>query len=925
MDLDFKTRTIFWRCAAVLLMLNIAACGGGSSSPPDGNGQNKDPNSPSTLFKINGTPETSVHENAAYQFVPSVENAKGAVSFNVTNKPQWAAFNPSNGELTGTPSSADVGVTRNVIISAKDSVASASLAAFDLQVTGAASGGSRPYITSTPLTAITEEQNYSYQVTASDDLGATLNYRLREAPLGMTSDASGLIQWQPLNGDRGAHNVIMEVLDSGNPSRSVTQEFSVTVAPSTNTPIPQGAWQLRFADREEDSNSVATNAFDGRTETMWHTRFSSGGKPPPHELQIDLGALYDISGFRYLPRQDLNQPSGRIAEYEFYTSVDGTNWGDPVAVGSFNSDAKEKEVVFPRVTASFVRLVATRSLHASSVTSVAELNVLGAAFSGNDAPTSRIDAPANDITIGVGESLNFTATASDPDNDDPLSIRWEFGASGVPSVSVEDPGSIRFDKPGTFVVRANVMDAAGRADVTPGQRVIKVQNTATAIPSAKTSIHYVESEEKTAFDGKASNAIDSNPATAWSTARNPPQLLPREIQLNLGSAYAVDSLKYTPTQGSNGRVEQYRIFVSDNGRDWGKPVAIGEFSNDAGDKQIFFPPKFGQFVRLVARADLTDGEMSAAELAVEGSCTKPFVKLIQPMTRGLFSDPMLTIKSSVCLNPSLHAGYGIKYVIDGNVTRVVTDPPYSMTTELSKSEHVVEAYVVDAQGRTISGTSSYDKATVVGIGDYYVAMGDSLTYGVGDDDASDNISRDERNRDGGYTSVLNDALTSAKGKPHVVANEGIPGDLVADGVARLAGIFQRHPQVKFFLLLYGTNDASGVAPTPSGLGLQAGSAGYAGSFKDYMQRMIDTIKSQGGQPYLAKAPIVTANNSTLRNQRISEFNQVVDELASANNLATPADFYSFFATRTDLLIDGIHPNGAGYKEVAKLWLNALSR
>jgi hypothetical protein len=31
-----------------------------------------------------------------------------------------------------------------------------------------------------------------------------------------------------------------------------------------------------------------------------------------------------IAGFTYLPRQDM--PNGRIADYEFYVSVDGVNW-----------------------------------------------------------------------------------------------------------------------------------------------------------------------------------------------------------------------------------------------------------------------------------------------------------------------------------------------------------------------------------------------------------------------------------------------------------------------------------------------------------------------------------------------------------------------------------------------------------------------
>ena len=926
MDFKISEGKYFWRCLLMLSVISLLnACGGGGSPPaaqPDNGGKKVDPNSPPVLsqLKIGGSPTTSVHQRDAYQFIPTIKNAKGSVSFSVSNKPQWATFNPGNGELSGT---ADVGVTQGIVISATDSAVTTSLPGFDLEVI--ASNNNKPNISSLPLTTVGENQHYRYHVAALDpDKEDSLTYHLRVAPRGMTIDATGLIEWTPFNGDRGSHPVAVEVLDNGNPAYAVAQEFTLSVNASINLPIPQAGWQLRYVDSEEQNNA-AINAFDGDAKTMWHTQFTSKLPPPPHEIQINLGAAYDVSGFRYLPRQDTNQPSGRIAEYEFYTSMDGVNWGEPVAVGRFVNSGVEKEVLFPTVTASYVKVIAVRSVHASAVTSMAELNVLGALFSGNYAPKISIDLPLADITIGPGESLKFAATATDQANNSPLTVRWDFGEADFPASSLEDPGSIKFAVPGTFVIRANVMDAAGRVDTTPAQRIVKVQSRATIISPAKTSIHYVDSEDNTVENGAAANAIDANPATAWSTASLANESrLPHEIQVNLGSAYAVDSLRYTPPQATSGRIGQYRVFVSEDGNEWGDPVKMGSFRNDTSEQQIFFPPKLGQFVRVLARTDLNGGQRSAAaELRVEGSCVKPYVKLLQPTTRALFSATSLTLKSSVCLNPTLHAGFGIKYVVDGGIAGTVHDSPYTLATTLSNSEHVIEAYIVDAQGKAISGTSIYDKATSVGVGDYYVAFGDSITYGAGDDDATDNISRDGRNTEGGFTAILNDLLTSAMGKPHAVANEGVPGDLAADGVAHLATVLKRHSQAQFFLLLFGTNDSSGMNPVPSGVGIKPGDAGYTGSYKDFMQQMIDIIKFNGRQAYLAKVP---AQTNATRNQRISAYNQVIDELVIANSIAiTPPDFFTYFATRTGQFSDGIHPNGAGYKEMARLWLEALRR
>ena len=70
-----------------------------------------------------------------------------------------------------------------------------------------------------------------------------------------------------------------------------------------------------------------TNAFDGNPGSIWHTEWGQTDPPHPHEIQIDMGKEYDVRGFAYLPRQ--SGENGRIADYEFYLSADGSNWGSP--------------------------------------------------------------------------------------------------------------------------------------------------------------------------------------------------------------------------------------------------------------------------------------------------------------------------------------------------------------------------------------------------------------------------------------------------------------------------------------------------------------------------------------------------------------------------------------------------------------------
>ena len=118
----------------------------------------------------------------------------------------------------------------------------------------------------------------------------------------------------------------------------------VVLAPAVSAQtISQAGWTLHMVDSQETEVCcyAATNAFDGNANTMWATRWSSASPVPPHDIQINLGAAYQITGFRYLPRQD-GQPHGNIAQYQFYVSTDGAKWGPAVASGTFANSSTEK-------------------------------------------------------------------------------------------------------------------------------------------------------------------------------------------------------------------------------------------------------------------------------------------------------------------------------------------------------------------------------------------------------------------------------------------------------------------------------------------------------------------------------------------------------------------------------------------------------
>ncbi len=716
----------------------------------------------------------------------------------------------------------------------------------------------------------------------------------------------------------GTYVITFTVTDALGKSDATPAKRIITVRDATETNdtvttlIPQNNWSLLFVDSQElvAEDGAATNVFDGDTQTFWHTKYLGGAPYPPHEIQINLGTLYDISGLRCLPRQD-GGLTGRINRYEVYISTNGTNWGSPVAQGAFVNSPFEQEIRFPVATGKYIRLVASSEVNDLPYTTVAELNVLGGVFSGNFAPESTINTPVANVTIGVGGSVNFTGTGSDFDAHQPLTYLWNFGDPLVPSVAVEDPGLIQFSRAGTYVVSFTAVDALGRADTTPATRVVNVEaNSAdNVVPQANMSLQFVDSEELVGENGAATNAFDGDVTTTWQTessASDPPP--PHEIQLNLGSAYEIYELDYLPGQtGTNGTIIKYEVYVSRDGMDWGAPVGTGTLAADSTQKRIVLTPKLGQFIALVALRSINDQpSTSVAEINVKGRCTTPYVKILEPADSALLPSADVTITPSVCLNTTQYSGWGVKFTLDGILPFIDRTAPYSaLYQNVAKTEHTIEAIVVDTNGVGISGPLTQDQVTHVGVGDYYVAIGDSITAGSLDDISSDNISLDGRNVEGGYTPILNNLLTASKGYPHTVVMEAIPGFTSAEGLVRLPAVLSRHPDSQYFLLLYGTNDAGGLVPvTPA-------------KFKTTMQQMITLIKSSGKQAYLAKIPYTLDAG---RNEVIPDYNVVIDQLISENSIViTPPDFHQYFYTHQDELSDTLHPDGRGYQAMANMW------
>jgi len=130
----------------------------------------------------------------------------------------------------------------------------------------------------------------------------------------------------------------------------------------------------------------------------------------------------------------------------------------------------------------------------------------------------------------------------------------------------------------------------------------------------------VISVDSEAVGHEGSNVIDGNPDTIWHTEweGNPPGY-PHQITIELEQNIEIKGLTYLPRQDmSNGWIAEYKVYLSADGKNWGEPVAGGNFQKGRDKKNITFAETHkAKFIRFVAVSGF-DGQIfaSIAELDV---------------------------------------------------------------------------------------------------------------------------------------------------------------------------------------------------------------------------------------------------------------------------------------------------------------------
>jgi galactose oxidase len=411
-----------------------------------------------------------------------------------------------------------------------------------------------------------------------------------------------------------------------------------------------------------------SNVLDGNPGTMWHSRWEGTPAPLPHTVTIDMQAVRDISGLRYLPRQDGN-PNGRIGRFSIATSLDGAAWSAPVSAGTWADTAAEKTAAFQPLSARYVRLTAmTEAGGRGPWSSAAEIVLLRGQVAPPELPRTGWTATASDASAGspAGNVLDGDAATM-----------WHSRYEGTPAPlphsitvdmrSVQDISGLRYlprqdGNPngtiGRYSVTVSRDGATFSAPVVTGTWADNTVEKAALFPAV--SARFIRLTAETEAGGRGpwssaaeievlgeipppvlprtgwtaaasdaatghpvSNVLDGNAASFWhSRYEGTPAPLPHSVTIDMKSARTVSGLRYLPRQDGNpnGNIGEYAVAVSTDGVTFSGPVASGRFFDSATEKPVRFPPVSARYVRLTAitEAGGRGPWSSAAEIQVLG-------------------------------------------------------------------------------------------------------------------------------------------------------------------------------------------------------------------------------------------------------------------------------------------------------------------
>jgi len=317
----------------------------------------------------------------------------------------------------------------------------------------------------------------------------------------------------------------------------------------------------------------------------------------------------------------------------------------------------------------------------------------------------------------------------------------------------------------------------------------------------------------------------------------------------------------------------------------------------------------------------------------------PEIVIASPVAHSVIPNgPIDLTVTAIARNvPSPNGSVAVRYDSGGGsiLCNVASEGPQGVFTSVCpgvpSDDYSIEALLLDNGAEVDRDTNiSVAIGSSASGGHRYDAIGNSITRGVGDNFATDNLNLVDQRTVGvsGWPAVLGDLLTQSTGVPNLVANEGISGDRATHTrIERVFSIIERNPDSNRALIMLGTNDSNNFNTTS------------VPDLVNDIQSIIDTLRQNGRDTiYLAQLPPAWGSNlsgvyvdplgpSAPRNQTIISYNTAIRSMLPQQGVLPGPDLFSCFLTpsvnRFSLFVDALHPNALGTAMIAALWRDAI--
>jgi len=385
-------------------------------------------------------------------------------------------------------------------------------------------------------------------------------------------------------------------------------------AGATNN-LVSGANVLSYGKAVSASSTLsgfpASNAVDENIRTWWSATTANPGE----WLLVDLGSACSVGAIQTnFAEQNLTYTGGRgpawTIQYKIEGSLDGNTWTTLIDKSANTTDVPHDYVPLPSmVTTRYIRITNEGPMPGGGLFAIRDLRVFGSA-PGNPPP----QVSSFSVNLNPADSRTAVAVWNAVSGADGYIIRYGIDPNKLNNNYQILGGNVTSYSIKSLIVGVNyyfTIDAYNGSGVTSGTSVQQAGNVV-----ALNRTGWVMSASVSSSGNPPSNTIDGNLTTRWGTGTA--QVPGQWFQVDMGSSQTFSQIVLAAPNSNGDYPAGYQVNVSNDGTNWGSPVATGTSTQGVTSMAIAFPTQTARYIRITQTGSTTGNWWSIDEFNVYG-------------------------------------------------------------------------------------------------------------------------------------------------------------------------------------------------------------------------------------------------------------------------------------------------------------------